>query len=192
MAPDGCCGFRNGVATSRGHPKSPERPPQNLRFVAPAGGPKLHSGHPACGVAQGEFFPPGRGPRWADVTAAAGRLIRVQTATTRGNLAVSVLVGDILVPTTRPGCIGLPPGLAACLDAIQPKCRRRCRTAPPVPHRTWALDFMSETLYDGRRVRLRTVIDEGNREGVEIAPRPDTLHKGTFAQRSATYVFARG
>ena len=28
---------------------------------------------------------------------------------------------------------------------------------------------MSETLYDGRRVRLLTVVDEGNREGVEIA-----------------------
>ena len=28
---------------------------------------------------------------------------------------------------------------------------------------------MSETLYDGRRVRLLTVIDEGNREGLEIA-----------------------
>ena len=25
---------------------------------------------------------------------------------------------------------------------------------------------MSETLYDGRRVRLLTVIDEGNREGI--------------------------
>jgi putative transposase len=28
---------------------------------------------------------------------------------------------------------------------------------------------MTETLYDGRRVRLLTVIDEGNREGLEIA-----------------------
>ena len=42
-------------------------------------------------------------------------------------------------------------------------------SAPPVLNRTWALDFMSETLYDGRRVRLLTVIDEGNREGLEIA-----------------------
>ena len=33
--------------TSRGHPKSPERPPQNRRFLAPAGEPKLHSGYPA-------------------------------------------------------------------------------------------------------------------------------------------------
>ena len=28
---------------------------------------------------------------------------------------------------------------------------------------------MTETLYDGRRVRLLTMIDEGNREGLEIA-----------------------
>ena len=37
-----------------------------------------------------------------------------------------------------------------------------------VPYRH-ALDFMTETLYDSRRVRLLTVIDEGNREGLEIA-----------------------
>ena len=28
---------------------------------------------------------------------------------------------------------------------------------------------MSETLYDGRRVQLLTVVDEGNREGLEVA-----------------------
>ena len=43
------------------------------------------------------------------------------------------------------------------------------RGAYSVRGRTWALDFMRETLYDGRRVRLLTVIDEGNREGLEIA-----------------------
>ena len=36
-------------------------------------------------------------------------------------------------------------------------------------NQTWALDFMTETLYDGRRVRLLTMIDEGNREGSKIA-----------------------
>jgi len=35
--------------------------------------------------------------------------------------------------------------------------------------RQYALDFMTETLYDARRVRLLTVIDEGNREGLELA-----------------------
>ena len=46
---------------------------------------------------------------------------------------------------------------------------RQPLAAPPVLNQTWALDFMTETLYDGRRVRLLTMIDEGNREGLEIA-----------------------
>ena len=50
-----------------------------------------------------------------------------------------------------------------------PRRVRQPLAAPPVLNRTWALDFMTETLYDGRRVRLLTVIDEGNREGLEIA-----------------------
>lgn len=50
-----------------------------------------------------------------------------------------------------------------------PRRIRQPLTAPPVLHQTWALDFMTETLYDGRRVRLLTIIDEGNREGLEIA-----------------------
>jgi putative transposase len=39
----------------------------------------------------------------------------------------------------------------------------------PVLNQTWTLDFMTETLYDGPRVRLLTIIDEGNRERLEIA-----------------------
>jgi putative transposase len=50
-----------------------------------------------------------------------------------------------------------------------PRRVRQPLAAPPVLNRTWALDFMTETLYDGRRVRLLTLIDEGNREGLEIA-----------------------
>ena len=50
-----------------------------------------------------------------------------------------------------------------------PRRIRQPLTAPPVLNQTWALDFMTETLYDGRRVRLLTIIDEGNREGLEIA-----------------------
>ena len=49
-----------------------------------------------------------------------------------------------------------------------PRRIRQPLTAPPVLNQTWALDFMTETLYDGRRVRLLTIIDEGNREGLEI------------------------
>ena len=50
-----------------------------------------------------------------------------------------------------------------------PRRVRQPLTAPPVLNRTWALDVMSEPLDDARRVRLLTVIDEGNREGLEVA-----------------------
>lgn len=44
--------------------------------------------------------------------------------------------------------------------------------APAVLNRTWALDFMGDTLYDGRRYRTLNVLDEGNREAlaIEISP----------------------
>ncbi len=40
--------------------------------------------------------------------------------------------------------------------------------APPVLNQTWALDFMADALYDRRRFRALTVMDEGNREGLAI------------------------
>lgn len=40
--------------------------------------------------------------------------------------------------------------------------------APPVLNRTWALDFMGDTLYDGRCYRTLNILDEGNREGLAI------------------------
>ena len=49
-----------------------------------------------------------------------------------------------------------------------PRRVRQPLAAPPRLNQTWALDFMTETLYDGRRVRLLTMIDEGNREALEI------------------------
>ena len=49
-----------------------------------------------------------------------------------------------------------------------PRRIRQPLSAPPVLNQTWALDFMTETLSDSRRVRLLTMIDEGNREGLEI------------------------
>jgi putative transposase len=49
-----------------------------------------------------------------------------------------------------------------------PRRIRQPLAAPPVLNQTWALDFMTETLYDGRRIRLLTIIDEGNREGLAI------------------------
>lgn len=50
-----------------------------------------------------------------------------------------------------------------------PKRVRQPLVAPPVLNQTWALDFMTETLYDKRRIRLLTILDEGNREALEIA-----------------------
>ena len=40
--------------------------------------------------------------------------------------------------------------------------------APPVLNRTWALDFMRDTLYDGRVFRTLNVLDQGNREALAI------------------------
>ena len=45
---------------------------------------------------------------------------------------------------------------------------RRPLVAPPVLNQTWALDFMADALYDRRRFRALTVLDEGNREGLAI------------------------
>ena len=45
---------------------------------------------------------------------------------------------------------------------------RRPLVAPPVLNQTWALDFMADALYDRRRFRALTIIDEGNREGLAI------------------------
>lgn len=50
-----------------------------------------------------------------------------------------------------------------------PKRVRHPLAAPAELNRTWALDFMGDTFYDGRRVRLLTMLDEGNREALEIA-----------------------
>ena len=40
--------------------------------------------------------------------------------------------------------------------------------APPTLNQTWALDFMRDTLYDGRVFRTLNVLDQGNREGLAI------------------------
>jgi len=38
----------------------------------------------------------------------------------------------------------------------------------PQPNAVWALDFMRDTLYGGRRFRTFNILDEGVREGLEI------------------------
>jgi putative transposase len=40
--------------------------------------------------------------------------------------------------------------------------------APPLLNQTWALDFMRDTLYDGRVFRTLNVLDQGNREALAI------------------------
>ena len=49
-----------------------------------------------------------------------------------------------------------------------PKRTRQPLEAPRLLNQTWAMDFMSDMLYDGRRVRPLTIIDEGNREALDI------------------------
>jgi putative transposase len=45
---------------------------------------------------------------------------------------------------------------------------RQPLVAPDSVNQMWALDFMHDTLYDGRKFRLLNVIDEGNREALRI------------------------
>jgi putative transposase len=49
-----------------------------------------------------------------------------------------------------------------------PQRLRQSLTAPPVLNHTWALDVMSDTLDEGRRFRILTIMDEGNREGLAV------------------------
>ena len=58
---------------------------------------------------------------------------------------------------------------------LQRKAKRRVITRPRQPllasqelNQVWALDFMRDTLYDGRPFRTLNVIDEGNREALRI------------------------
>jgi putative transposase len=41
-------------------------------------------------------------------------------------------------------------------------------TIPPAPNQVWSIDFMSDTLVDGRRFRLFNVLDDFNRESLAI------------------------
>lgn len=48
----------------------------------------------------------------------------------------------------------------------------RTRTAQPAtsaPNQRWSMDFMSDSLYDGRRFRLLTLVDNMSRESPQIA-----------------------
>jgi putative transposase len=49
-----------------------------------------------------------------------------------------------------------------------PQRLRQPLAAPAVLNGTWALDFMHDALYGGRRFRTLNVLDEGNRQGLAI------------------------
>jgi len=49
-----------------------------------------------------------------------------------------------------------------------PQRLRQPLEAPAVLNGTWALDFMTDALYGGRKFRTLNVIDEGNREALAI------------------------
>ena len=46
------------------------------------------------------------------------------------------------------------------------------RLAITRPNQTWAMDFVSDTLFDGRPIRVLTVVDCHTRESLAIEPRP--------------------
>ena len=48
---------------------------------------------------------------------------------------------------------------------------RQARSAIDAPNAVWALDFMSDRLFNDRSFRLLTVIDCHTREALSIAPR---------------------
>lgn len=45
---------------------------------------------------------------------------------------------------------------------------RQSLVPPETVKQIWALDFIHDTLYDGRKFRLLSVIDEGNRDALRI------------------------
>ena len=47
-------------------------------------------------------------------------------------------------------------------------CRRMERLAATEVNESWSMDFMSDQLYDGRRIRLLTLVDNFNRESLAI------------------------
>ena len=47
-------------------------------------------------------------------------------------------------------------------------CRRMDRPVATEVNESWSMDFMSDQLYDGRRIRLLTLVDNFNRESLAI------------------------
>ena len=45
---------------------------------------------------------------------------------------------------------------------------KQALSVPDAPNQVWSIDFMSDTLVDGRRFRLFNVMDDFNRESLAI------------------------
>ena len=59
--------------------------------------------------------------------------------------------------------------------------RRDFRTQASRPDERWAMDFMSDGLFDGRRIRMLTIVDHFTRESlaIEVGSRPIEWCKST-------------
>ena len=60
-----------------------------------------------------------------------------------------------------------------CLRKKPPRRRKACikREIPPIASRKnecWSVDFMSDQLFDGRRIRLLAIVDNYTRESLSI------------------------
>ncbi len=53
---------------------------------------------------------------------------------------------------------------------------------PPEVNNTWSFDFMSDTLYSGRRFRVLNIIDEGVREALDILDGSIAMHEDKIRQ----------
>ena len=52
-------------------------------------------------------------------------------------------------------------------------CRRMLRVTANHPNESWSMDFMSDELYNGQRIKLLTLVDNFTRESlaIEVADR---------------------
>ena len=47
-------------------------------------------------------------------------------------------------------------------------CRRMVRASARFPNESWSMDFMSDSLYDGHKIKLLTLVDNYTRESLAI------------------------
>ena len=47
-------------------------------------------------------------------------------------------------------------------------CRRMIRATSSYPNESWSMDFMSDALYDGQKIKILTLVDNFTRESLAI------------------------